>query len=135
MSRWRRARSKRSLGNFLQGLFRRSLIEKLEPRVVFNADSLGSKPLWVGGVYVEQDAGSDAHGDSFYVTFEGGVASTKLTRLVIDTDQNTPGYSVADNLFDTVDGGRGVDHAFGFKIESLQAKDPNARVVAEVLDG
>jgi len=114
---------------------RRSRLEKLEPRVVFNADPVASKPLWVGGVYVEQDSGTDAHGDSFYVTFEGGVANTKLTKLVINTDQNTPGYSVADNLFDTIDADRGADHAFGFKIESLEAKDPNARVWADVLDG
>ncbi|MFN5101505.1 MAG: SdrD B-like domain-containing protein, partial [Planctomycetota bacterium] len=114
---------------------RRSRLEKLEQRVVFNADPVASKPLWVGGVYVEEDSGSDAHGDSFYVTFEGGVANTKLTKLVINTDQNTQGYSVADNLFDTLDGGRGADHSFGFKVESLEAKDPNARVWADVLDG
>ncbi|RLT15350.1 MAG: hypothetical protein DWI26_05640, partial [Planctomycetota bacterium] len=135
MSRWRNDRKRSAFGKLFQGLFRRSTIEKLEPRVVFNGDTLGAKPLWVGGVYVEEDGGSDAHGDSFYVTFQGGVADTKLTRLMINTDQNTPGYSVADNLFDTVESGRGADQAFGFKIESLQTKDPNARVFAEVLDG
>ncbi|MFM8573003.1 MAG: collagen binding domain-containing protein, partial [Pirellula sp.] len=135
MSLWRKTRSKSAFGNLFQGLFRRSQIETLEPRVVFNGDALGAKPLWVGGVYVEEDSGSDAHGDSFYVTFEGGVANTRLNRLVIDTDQNATGYSVADNLFDTLEGNRGADHAYGFKVESLEAKDPEARVWAEVLDG
>ncbi|MFN7625883.1 MAG: SdrD B-like domain-containing protein, partial [Pirellula sp.] len=92
-------------------------------------------PLWGGGVYVEEDSGSDAHGDSFYVNFRGGAPNTQLTRLVIGTDQGQSGYTIADNLFDTVDGGRGADHAHAFRIESLEAKDPNAKVTAQVVDG
>ncbi|MEI8212455.1 MAG: SdrD B-like domain-containing protein [Planctomycetota bacterium] len=109
---------------------RRSRIETLEPRCLFNVD-----PVWIGGVYVEEDGGSDAHGDSFYITFRGGAPDTKLTRLVINTDQGTPGYSAGDNLFDTVDGGRGADHAFPFRVVSLDARDPNAKVTAQVEDG
>ena len=84
---------------------RHSTVESLEPRILFNVD-----PLWVGGVYVEEDNGGDAHGDSFYVTFRGGAAGTQLTKLVIDTDQGAPGFSSGDNLFDTADGGLGADH-------------------------
>lgn len=109
---------------------RHSILESLESRVLFNVD-----PLWVGGVYVEEDNGGDAHGDSFYVTFRGGAAGTQLTRLVIDTDQGPPGFSSGDNLFDTIDGGLGADHAFPFQLESLTAQSSNARVSAEVSDG
>ena len=111
---------------------RRSTIESLETRVVFNVD-----PLWVGGVYVEEDNGDDAHGDSFYVTFRGGAVGTQLTRLVIDSDQGTPGFSNGDNFFDTIENvaSLGADHAFPYKLESLTAASPNARVSATVTDG
>jgi len=109
---------------------RHSIVESLETRILFNVD-----PLWVGGVYVEEDNGGDAHGDSFYVTFRGGAAGTQLTRLIIDTDQGSPGFSSGDNLFDTADGGLGSDHAFPYKLEQLTAQSANARVSAEVTDG
>lgn len=109
---------------------RHSIVESLESRVLFNVD-----PLWVGGVYVEEDNGGDAKGDSFYVTFRGGAAGTQLTRLVIDTDQASPGFSSGDNLFDIVEGGLGSDHAFPFHLESMNAQSSNARVNAAVTDG
>ncbi len=109
---------------------RRSSVESLEPRVLFNTD-----PIWVGAVYVEDDSGSDVHGDSFYISFNGGAAGTKLNRLEINLDQNAPGISIGDNIFDTVEGGLGVDHAAPFRVESLKTRDPNARVIAQVEDG
>jgi len=159
--------------------FRRSTLERLERRDLFDASgfsepSLLAEPLasatavanttfesvrilesarvdesnrtvWIGGVYIEEDSGSDAHGDSFFVTFEGGAARTQLTQLIIDTDQGAAGYSVADNFFDTDEtptilGGtsipsRGADHAFHFEVISIEAKDPNAKVKASVQDG
>jgi len=92
-------------------------------------------PIWVGGVYVEADQGSDQHGDTFYISFKGGAQNTQLTRIVFNTDQNAAGLSVADNFFDTVEGGLGADHAFPFKIANLIARDPNAKVTASVTDG
>ena len=109
---------------------RHSIVESLESRVLFNVD-----PLWVGGVYVEEDNGGDAHGDSFYVTFRGGAAGTQLTRLVIDTDQGSPGFSTGDNLFDTILGGLGADNALPFKLELITSQSSNARVSAQVSDG
>ena len=111
---------------------RHSTVESLETRTLFNVD-----PLWVGGVYVEEDNGGDAHGDSFYVTFRGGAEGTQLTKLVIDTDQGAPGFSSGDNLFDTVENSTslGADHAFPFKVDSLVAAASNARVSSEVTDG
>jgi protocatechuate 3,4-dioxygenase beta subunit len=108
------------------------LVESLEARTLFNVD-----PLWVGGVYVEEDQGDDEHGDSFYITFRGGAVGTQLTRLVIDTDQNTPGFSNGDNFFDTLESASslGADHAFPFEITSLEAQSANARVSAQVTDG
>ena len=113
-------------------LVRHSTVETLENRTLFNVD-----PIWVGGVYVEEDQGGDSHGDSFYVTFRGGANGTQLTRLVIDTDQGAPGYSSGDNIFDTVESSSslGADHAFPYKLESITAVSPNARVIVEVSDG
>jgi serine-aspartate repeat-containing protein C/D/E len=115
-------------------MMRRSIrstqLESLEARRLFNVD-----PIRVGSVYVEEDSGSDAHGDSFYVTFEGGAPGTQLSRLVIRTDQGGPGFTVADNFFDTVDGGRGADHAYPFRIESINTVHPGASVSAQVTDG
>ena len=109
---------------------RHSQLENLEARILFNVD-----PLWVGGVYVEEDSGNDQQGDSFYVTFKGGAAGTQLTRLVIDTDQGLPGFSSGDNVFDTIDAGLGADHAFPYKLESLISQSGNARVSSQVTDG
>ena len=186
MTRSNENRSLRAWGRKVRELFvrnpiefRRSTLERLERRDLFDASgfsepSLLAEPfasataitntpidsalalesslaleadrtVWIGGVYIEEDSGSDAHGDSFFVTFEGGAARTQLKQLVIDTDQGAAGYSVADNFFDTDEtptlvGGvsipsRGADHAFHFEIISLEAKDPNAKVNASVQDG
>ena len=103
---------------------RHSIVESLESRVLFNVD-----PLWVGGVYVEEDNGGDSHGDSFYVTFRGGAAGTQLTRLVIDTDQGSAGFSSGDNLFDTVEGGLGSDTYY------WKLGDGNDQISNENLEG
>ena len=114
----------------LRSPLRHSTFETMEPRLMFDA-----APIWVGGVYVESDQGGDQHGDSFYIAFNGGAPNTQLTRVVFNTDQNASGLGVADNLFDTADGGLGADHSFPFKIEQLVARDPNAKVTASVTDG
>ena len=111
---------------------RSTKLESLEARRLFNVDV---DPIRVGTVYVEADSGSDAHGDSFYVTFQGGAPGTQLNRLVIRTDQGGPGFTVADNLFDTIDDGRGADHAHPFVIESIVAAKPGSLVQATVADG
>lgn len=105
-------------------------LEAMEPRLLMTAD-----PIWVGGVYVEDDSGTDQHGDSFYITFKGGAPGTQLTRLVIDGDLNTPGFGVADLFFDTVEGGYGADHASPFKLISLTTANPAATVNVTVTDG
>ena len=33
---------------------------------------LSADPLFVGAVYIEEDIGSDVHGDTFELTFNGG---------------------------------------------------------------
>lgn len=104
--------------------------ESMEPRQMLSAD-----PLRVGVVYVEEDSGSDLHGDTFYLTFQGGAAGTQLTRIEIDGDQNAPGFGVGDLFFDTVEGGYGADHAFPFTILSMTTRDKNASVTATVVDG
>ncbi len=118
------------LRNKRHSCLRSSSIERMEQRILFNAD-----PIWVGGVYIEEDQGSDLHGDSFYISFTGGAPNTTLKQVIIDGDQGTPGFNVGDNFFDTVEAGLGADHAYPFKIVRLEAADPNAKVTAQVVDG
>lgn len=40
-------------------------VEPMEPRLV-----LSIEPVLVGSVYIEEDLGSDLHGDTFVLTFE-----------------------------------------------------------------
>ena len=109
---------------------RRSILESLESRTMFNVD-----PIWIGGVYIEEDGGSDLHGDSLLVQFRGGAPDTKLTKLLINTDQGLPGFSQGDNLFDTIKGGRGADEAFAFQIVGEDGKFSSANVGVELSDG
>lgn len=104
--------------------------ELMEPRQLLSA-----APLYVGAVYIEEDSGSDEHPDTFELTFVGGAEGTRLTRVVIDADQNQRGLSVGDLIFDTVEGGLGADHAHPFTLVALQTADPRATVRATVEDG
>ena len=92
---------------------RRCRFEIMEERRMMAAD-----PIKIGAVYIEEDSGSDLHGDTFEVQFEGGHAGSQLTRLIIDTDHGPAGRSVGDLIFDTVKGGWGADEAFGLSIIS-----------------
>jgi len=116
-------RSKRSV-------IRTQMLETMEKRYLMAAD-----PIWVGGVYVESDVGSDLHGDDFYITFKGGAPGTQLTRITINGDLNTPGFGLGDLFFDTADTGYGADHSYAFRIENLNTANPNASVRATVQDG
>jgi hypothetical protein len=94
-------------------VLRRCRFEMMEERRLMDAD-----PIKVGAVYIEEDSGSDLHGDTFEIQFEGGQSGSELTRLVIDTDQGPAGRSVGDLIFDTVKGGWGADEAFSLQIVS-----------------
>jgi len=107
-----------------------SSLEVMEQRMLMATDT-----LWVGGVYFEEDSGSDLHGDLFQITFKGGAPSTVLNRIIIDGDQNIAGFGVGDNFFDTADSGLGADHSFPFRIVELITADPKAKVTATVQDG
>ncbi len=111
-------------------LQRHCTFETMEPRRMLSAN-----PIVLGTVYIEEDLGSDLHGDRFEVTFAGGAAGTELTRLIVSGDQNTPGFSIGDVFFDTDPGGLGADHSAGFQVEQLISSNPNARVDAHVIDG
>jgi serine-aspartate repeat-containing protein C/D/E len=92
---------------------RRCRFEAMEDRQMMDAD-----PIKLGIVYIEEDSGSDLHGDTFEIMFEGGAAGTELTRLVIDTDHSPTGRGVGDLFFDTIKGGWGADEAFPMQIVS-----------------
>jgi serine-aspartate repeat-containing protein C/D/E len=96
-----------------QAHLRRGRFETLEDRRLMDAD-----PLKVGVTYLEEDSGSDLHGDTFEILFEGGASGTELTQLIIDGDHGTPGLSVGDMIFDTIKGGLGADDAFNLQIVS-----------------
>jgi len=117
------SRSKRAIA-------RMHLLEAMEKRCLMAAD-----PIWVGGVYIESDVGSDLHGDTFHITFKGGAPGTQLTRLTINSDLNTPGFGLGDLFFDTADTGYGTDHSFAFQVEQLKSVNANASVKATVQDG
>jgi protocatechuate 3,4-dioxygenase beta subunit len=92
--------------------------EALEERRVMTAD-----PIKVGVTYLEEDSGSDLHGDTFEILFEGGAEGTELTQLEINGDQGAAGYSVGDMIFDTIKGGYGADEAFPLQIISSTGID------------
>ncbi len=121
------ARQRVSLERQLQ---RKCLFETMEPRRMLSAN-----PIVLGTVYIEEDLGSDLHGDRFEITFSGGAAGTQLTRLVINGDQNTPGFSVGDVFFDTESSGLGADHSAPFHVQQLITANPHAGVAAHVVDG
>ena len=77
---------------------------------------LSAAPLFIGAVYIEEDYGSDYHGDTIEISFQGGAPDTELKQLVIDGDQiengNPTGFSLGDVFFDTADGGLGADAWF-----------------------
>jgi hypothetical protein len=102
----------------------------MEPRAMLSAD-----PLQIGAVYIEEDSGSDLHGDTFQLTFRGGSPETLLTRVEINGDQGTPGFGTGDVFFDSQTGYRGGDLSFPFTVVSLITRDPLATVQAAVADG
>lgn len=122
-------RDRQPLRHDLESTRRRSF-ESMEPRRMLAAD-----PLQIGAVFIEEDFGSDLHGDTFEVTFEGGAPATQLTRLVINGDQGAAGFGEGDVIFDTEAGGFGADNAFPFTVVSLTTQDPAATVQASVEDG
>ncbi|GAB5401865.1 MAG: hypothetical protein Aurels2KO_00960 [Aureliella sp.] len=91
--------------------------------------------IQIGAVYVEEDLGSDLHGDMFYISFLGGAEGTQLSKLSINGDLNEPGFSLGDLFFDTEESGLGADHAYDFRIEQLDTANPNATVTHSVVDG
>jgi protocatechuate 3,4-dioxygenase beta subunit len=97
----------------------------MEPRVLLDAD-----PLQIGVVYIEEDIGTDVHGDTFELTFVGGAPGTELKRIVIDGDQDAPGFGRGDVFFDTLSSGLGADNALPFSVTAFS--DRNAQPIAEV---
>ncbi len=101
--------------------------ETMEPRCLLAGDTID-----VGMIYVEQDAGSDLHGDSFELTFSGGVEGTQLKQVVVDGDQTLDGFSIGDSFFDISATGFGTD---GSKSFTLGIHDGIDSVIATVVDG
>ena len=105
-------------GLLKQERIRRCFFEAMEERRMMDAD-----PIKLGAVYIEEDSGSDLHGDTFEIKFEGGAPGTQLTRLEINTDRGPAGRSIGDLIFDTIKGGWGADEAFGLVILSKNGID------------
>jgi protocatechuate 3,4-dioxygenase beta subunit len=99
--------------------FRNCRFETMEERQVLSAD-----PITVGGVYIEDDSGTDNNADSFYVSFEGGSDTTRMTQIIIDGNQdgNPAVMSEPDVYFDITPNsglGSGGAHAFKFDANSI----------------
>src|SRR6185503_20583995 len=122
------ARRRRKTAKLVEsGVSRQCRFERMEERQMLDAD-----PLKLGVVYIEEDGGSDMHGDTFEVQFQGGAPGTELSRVIIDGDHGPQGISVGDMIFDTVHGGLGADQAFAFQVVSLTG---GGSVTASVVDG
>ncbi len=104
--------------------------ESMEPRQL-----LAAHPIVLGAVYVEEDIGSDLHGDRFEIQFTGGAPGTQLRRLIFNADRGAAGLDRGDLIFDTIEAGLGADHAIGFQVDQLISNNPQARVTAHVQDG
>ncbi|MBL8829734.1 MAG: hypothetical protein JNM18_22335, partial [Planctomycetaceae bacterium] len=117
-------------------------VETLEPRLALAAD------IHVGAVYLEpgsEPSGIDQFGNTFTVTWQGGVVGTKLSRLVIDTDVDGDGrITRGETFFDTVAGGSGapgygsfpftvVEHT-GFEVGNVAVLDGGSRLAIDLLD-
>ena len=104
-------------------------VELMESRCMLNSQS-----VILGAVYIEEDLGSDQHGDRLEITFTGGAPGTQLTRLVINGDQLPSGFGSGDIFFDTRDDipSLGADHAFPL---TVVARDGIRDVAFEVVDG
>ncbi len=117
-------------------------VEPLEPRLALAAD------IHVGAVYLEpgsEPSGIDQFGNTFTITWQGGVVGTKLTRIVIDTDVDGDGrITRGETFFDTAAGGPGapgygsfpftvVEHA-GFEITNFSVIDGGSRLVLDLSD-
>ena len=113
----RGSRQKRKIGVF----------EEMEQRTMLAADLLS-----LGAVYIEQDLGSDALGDTIEFSFSGGAEQTELRQIILSTDRIIPGLSSGDVVFDVAPGGLGADGSSAFAV--LQ-KPANATVSSHVLDG
>ena len=99
----------------------------MEPRCLLSVN-----PIDVGVVYLEQDAGSDVHGDRFELTYSGGVEGTQLDRVVIDGDQSLAGFGVGDVFFDVASEGRGADEPAALNLGAHAGID---QIRVTVLDG
>ena len=99
--------------------------EQMEPRRLLAAD------LHLGAVYFEEATGDDTEADVIEVTYEGGVAGTQLTRLVIDGDKKGNGRHEGDIFFDTAAGGLGAFEHVGLTIESSDGFDVKSVAVAD----
>ena len=114
----RRGRKGKTRSKLVEETLRHCRFELMEERRMMDAD-----PIKIGAIYIEEDSGSDLHGDTFEIQFEGGQSGSELTRLVIDTDHGPAGRSVGDLIFDTVKGGWGADEAFALSIVSKNGID------------
>jgi protocatechuate 3,4-dioxygenase beta subunit len=86
----------------------------------------------VGAVYFEDATGFDEAGDRIEITYQGGVAGTRLRRVVIETDKLGDGLTIGDTFFDTAAGGRG---AFEFVPLTIVSQAGIDQVTATVVDG
>jgi len=109
--------------------FRSCRFEQMEPRCLL---AVSVVPLHVGLVYYEDASGVDEAGDLFEVTFDGGVAGTRLAELAIQTDKTGDGLTIGDVFFDTDPGGLG---AFGAGPLEIVAQSGIDSVQASVADG
>lgn len=130
------AQRKNEVAQAVEDSFRHCRFETMEERRVLSAS-----PLVVGAVYIEGDGGTDAEPDQFYISYQGGSATTAVTRIVIDGNQDgAPTMGATDVYFDTVsnsDPGNvlGVGDAHEFQFSNKSTGISAGEVSATVTDG
>lgn len=116
--------------------FRKCRFESMEARRVLSAS-----PLVIGAVYVEGDGGTDAEPDQFYISYSGGSATTSISRIVIDGNQDgNASLGDTDVYFDTINNSSfanlgGVGGAHGFQFSNASSGVTASDVTATVIDG
>ncbi|MBN2292846.1 MAG: hypothetical protein JXM70_10495, partial [Pirellulales bacterium] len=103
--------------------------ELMEPRRLLAVDIV---PIQIGAVYYEDATGEDlGSGDSFQVTFSGGMPGTQLTELSIETDKEFNGLTIGDCFFDIDDTQQGAFGYVPFSIEDSYGVDFISHSVAD----
>jgi serine-aspartate repeat-containing protein C/D/E len=113
-----RASESGSNGMDRQEAYRQCRLERLEDRRVLSAD-----PVVAGITFFETDNGADLSPDYFEITFQGGSATTQMTKFTINGDQDSSGgRTLGDIIFHSAPTIEGSGDFHGFKFDAANSR-------------